>query len=179
MGNDKLYANADNNVLYGGAGNDQLFAIGEYNKLYGGTGNDVLNGRRGEYTVYYYRQGDGFDRISARKHNNLIQAADIVKLGQGIEFESSYFEKAPVGGHLLVSFAGKNGHLQVDNFFDKNNKHNSQISQFQFQENEVMLTGNNIQIGNQVSETLIVENGVNYLAGGEGSDTYQVDFFAG
>ena len=27
-----------------------------------------------------------------------------------------------------------------------------------------------------MSEILIAENGVNYLAGGEGSDTYQVDF---
>ena len=61
-GDDSIITGDGNDVVYGGKGNDFIS---------GGKGNDILNGGEGKDT-YYYRAGDGNDKIIDTGENTII-----------------------------------------------------------------------------------------------------------
>jgi Ca2+-binding RTX toxin-like protein len=78
--NDKIIATAGNDLIFGergedtiwaGAGEDVVYGGKDKDYISGGAGNDILNGGEGKDT-YYYRNGDGNDKIVDTGENTII-----------------------------------------------------------------------------------------------------------
>ncbi len=62
-GHDRVFGNRGDDRIDGGAGHDRLAAGAGEDLVIGGTGNDRLSGG-GDKDVFFFRQGDGNDRIT-------------------------------------------------------------------------------------------------------------------
>ena len=117
-GDDRIYAYAEGDKLYGGNGNDTLIGNQGSDYLAGGNGNDTLMGGKGDDRLeggmgndtYLFNLGDGKNRIYDSFGN------DVLQLGKDIAKQDLWFTR--IGSDLSIQILGKNDSITVENWFN-------------------------------------------------------------
>jgi len=100
-----LVAGDGSDTLFGGDKDDRLDAGAQSDFLLGGKGDDLLIGGDG-YDTYYWRTGDGFDRIVDADKQGRIVISNL-DVGTGVVYELSAASFYEVSSNLWKSADGK------------------------------------------------------------------------
>lgn len=103
-GNMALTGNNLDNIIIGTNGD---------NLITGGRGNDKLQGNGGSDT-YIFNKGDGSDTILEAQRSTNPFDIDILKFGQGINFDQLWFSKENISGSLVVKIIGTSDKVSID-----------------------------------------------------------------
>ena len=179
-GNDTLYAHGNNGTLYGGEGNDTLYSAGgwssSWNTLSGGPGNDAYIGQHFTNARYVYNLGDDFDTISLIKGiYGKPFSNDIVQFGADVSFSDLSLHKQQ--NNLLIEVgSAENDRILIENFYSTSRYARTKVAKFEFANGDI-LNKAAVQEGSGLDDTLVVKsnNALNYLAGMNGNDTYEID----
>lgn len=174
---DKLYglfSESDNviltgNMVEGGVSGDQnLNVTGNDldNWLNGNAGNNIMTGGRGDDNfyddqggndTYIYNLGDGNDSITD------INGNDTIQFGEGITANNVSFNQT-ADGHLEIRFAGQEGSIFIDDYFNENE--DKKIENFKFADGTTLTDISSLIIPyteNGSAEGEIEENIINNL----------------
>lgn len=200
-GNDQLTAYNGDDYLDGGAGDDVITAAGGFATLIGGAGNDTLSGG-GLGSVYRYGQGDGNDTIQVIDTFRAWpggQGQDRLVFDAGILPEQLSMTRVGVDGVDLQLTLASGGSVLVKDYFyvvDTYGYRSRALGSIEFangttwSRNEIDrqfglpvdpdgTSGDDVLIGNALSnvlrglggnDTLTGEDGNDVLEGGEGDD---------
>uniref|UniRef100_UPI003F83DB11 calcium-binding protein n=1 Tax=Cysteiniphilum sp. 6C5 TaxID=3453128 RepID=UPI003F83DB11 len=174
-GNDTLTGNG-NDFLYGGAGNDILLSQGnwQHNTLIGGKGDDLLITYNYTTTTYVYELGDGIDTIRRGGSYPYDRFNDVLRFGGGITFEDLSLSKQ--GNNLDIQVGDdENNRVLIENFYALSGYTRTKVGGFEFADGTV-LKRENVQSGSDNNDILVANGDLNYLHGGNGEDSYAVDF---
>ncbi|MDA0911201.1 MAG: calcium-binding protein [Proteobacteria bacterium] len=183
-GNDYLYGEEGNDVLtgnggdqlYGGSGDDTLLSQGnwQHNTLMGGKGNDLLINHDYTTATYVYEVGGGVDTIRRNGSYLYDRFNDVLRFGAGISFEDLSLSKQ--GNTLNIQIDDDvNGRVLIENFYATSGYTRTKVGRFEFADGTV-IKRENVQSGSDNNDILVANDGLNYLHGGNGQDSYEIDF---
>ncbi|GGF96823.1 MULTISPECIES: hypothetical protein [Cysteiniphilum] len=183
-GNDYLYGEEGNDVLtgnggdqlYGGSGDDTLLSQGnwQHNTLMGGKGNDLLINHDYTTATYVYEVGDGVDTIRRNGSYLYDQFNDVLRFGAGISFEDLSLSKQGNTLNIQVGDDATNRVL-IENFYATSGYTRTKVGGFEFADGTV-LKRENVQSGSDNHDVLVANGDLSYLHGGNGQDSYEIDF---
>lgn len=172
-GNDQLFGNGGNDILYGGDGNDQL---------QGNIGNDLLYGGNSGDT-YIFKIGDGQDTLKEQDDSN-TSTKDRLQFLDVLPTQITLKQKDL---NLVVSY-GNSDQISIVNYFTLSG---NQIEEIVLSDGTIwgvgdiqekyrtgtpgddIITGdnsNNVLAGNAGNDTLDARSGQDSLEGGDGND---------
>jgi len=172
-GADYLIGGQSDYQINGGAGNDIIA---------GGAGGDDLFGGEGD-DIYLFNLGDGVDTID----DGSAILGDTVRFGPGITPDDLAMEWD--GGTLLVRVGGNGDIVMLPGFERSNGRLFSPIRNFEFDDGSVLdvielsgfepmlfegTDGDDVLIGPEGDDRFIPHAGYDFMAGGEGDDTYEI-----
>jgi len=110
----KNCSRASGNIsLTGNSSDNIIIATNGDNLIIGEKGNDTLQGNGGSDT-YIFNKGDSSDRILEAQRSTNPSDIDILKFGQGINFDQPWFSKDNFYGSLVVSLIGASDRVSVE-----------------------------------------------------------------
>ena len=161
----------------GSGGSDIIYGNNDSEVFVAGTGNDYLEGRGGS-DMFRYASGDGNDRIN---ESGAVNDVDVLKLTDLNAADVSFRRDGP---HLYMLDIASGQEIQIDNQFYSDTAYG--IEQIVFADGTTWdrtaiqqaawIRGNstaNSLYGSDLADTFEGKGGADYMAGGNGSDTYR------
>lgn len=183
-GADRLIAGAGNDWLDGGEGMDRLDGGGGTAYLSGGVGDDMLIAGIGETTMYggdgadtyFWRPGDGADRISAGSDPEGTHWTDVLRLGAGIEPGMIDLARPVDSDDLELRVRGTSDVITLGGFFSDYGPGTYEIDEVRFEDGTVwtfdaLMALARDKYGTEAADTLSGDGGDNRLFGLGGNDT--------
>ncbi|WP_192483058.1 MULTISPECIES: hypothetical protein [Cysteiniphilum] len=175
-GNDTLYGHGNNSEVYGGNGDDTLLSQGnwQHNTLIGGKGDDLLITYNYTTTTYVYEVGDGIDTIRRGGSYPYDRFNDVLRFGAGISFEDLSLSKQGNNLDIQVGDDATNRVL-IESFYATSGYTRTKVGGFEFADG-MMIKRESVQSGSDNNDILVANGDLSYLHGGNGQDSYEVDF---
>jgi hypothetical protein len=121
-GNDVITGNEAQNILFGGPGDDRLVGMGGNDWLYGGPGNDT----------YFWRLGDGHDRIIEESGRDVVEFGDpsgaissfdddfiLRRLGNDLRIDVTLDRGPSVGSVTIANYHLEGNRVEVLRMFSR------------------------------------------------------------
>ena len=163
-------------VSGGSSGADVIIRGTDLDTIEGGEGDDFLSGGDGSDT-YIYTLGDGADVIE----DNGAFDSDVLNI-TGYSSTDASFQRVPQSNDMLIDFGGGDSIVIINGM---NNDAGDQIETISFDDGvftaadirqiafaELVASGASEIVGSNASDSLTGGAGVDYVQGGDGSDTY-------
>ncbi|MCH9812829.1 MAG: tandem-95 repeat protein [Epsilonproteobacteria bacterium] len=154
----KYYGDESDNTLIGTDNSSEIYGLEGDDTIIGNSGDDLLSGGVGNDT-YIFNLGDGHDTLD----DYTLGSQDINKIifGEGIIYENIQLSRD--GDDIIFTMDAENS-LRIKAWeVDRN------VTQLSF------FDGNTVSIGNDDDNTIVSHDGIDYMLGGAGNDTYLFD----
>ncbi|MDC5534888.1 putative Ig domain-containing protein [Acinetobacter baumannii] len=182
-GNDQLFGDIGRDVLYGGDGDDKLYGGDGNDLLNGGKGNNILEGGNGE-DIYLFdifsQQNTIYDGDDSILKFNGISSKDVIIEVVKDDLNIHYNESSLVTISNFI-FKGNIKEIQFDDLTLTKDKLNESITITKIGDGGDNYLGgfaefNNIIYGSDGSDNISGGKLLNYLYGGSGNDSFQVNY---